>query len=36
VGVKRIPLTTLLVAVTAIWGWTFVVVKDAAAGENGI
>jgi drug/metabolite transporter (DMT)-like permease len=29
--VKRILLTVLLVAVTAVWGWTFVVVKDATA-----
>jgi len=29
--VKRILLTLLLVGVTAVWGWTFVVVKDAIA-----
>jgi len=29
--VKRILLAGLLVAVTAVWGWTFVVVKDATA-----
>jgi drug/metabolite transporter (DMT)-like permease len=29
--VKRILLTALLIGVTAIWGWTFVVVKDATA-----
>lgn len=28
---KRILLTALLVGVTAVWGWTFVVVKDAIA-----
>ncbi|MCX5682701.1 MAG: DMT family transporter [Planctomycetota bacterium] len=28
---RRILLTALLVGVTAIWGWTFVVVKDATA-----
>jgi len=27
--VKRILLTALLIGVTAVWGWTFVVVKDA-------
>jgi drug/metabolite transporter (DMT)-like permease len=29
--VKRVLLAVLLVGVTAIWGWTFVVVKDATA-----
>ena len=29
-GPRAIP-TVLLVGVTAIWGWTFVVVKDAIA-----
>jgi drug/metabolite transporter (DMT)-like permease len=28
---KRVLLTGLLIAVTAVWGWTFVVVKDAIA-----
>jgi drug/metabolite transporter (DMT)-like permease len=31
VFVKRILLTALLIGVTAVWGWTFVVVKDATA-----
>ena len=31
VCVKRILLTVLLIGVTAIWGWTFVIVKDATA-----
>jgi drug/metabolite transporter (DMT)-like permease len=28
---KRVLLTVLLVGITAVWGWTFVVVKDATA-----
>ena len=28
---KRVFLTVLLIGVTAVWGWTFVVVKDATA-----